>query len=252
MVDLWWFVVKGSTSFILLSHGETNPLALPLSLSGLLMVNLLCEKALQKSKFSTNRFRLLLINHSGLVILLKYVVLCAFIVPSFCNVCLLHCIAGAGRNVVILLLLNKLLVLSLQIFFISILWAVAWPSIIIWIWTFDIQERKSIRPTFSAEGIYGGTLLAVRSNEFICFYDWAECRVVRRIDVVVKVKLAFCYTWHKLCISIILLLSPIPWLSRRFVDDIFHFIFLKFKSGMSSYIICFWWHWGLCYFFFSM
>ena len=61
-------------------------------------------------------------------------------------------------------------------------------------WTFDIQERKSIRPTFSAEGIYGGTLLAVRSNEFICFYDWAECRVVRRIDVVVKVKLAFCYT----------------------------------------------------------
>lgn len=50
-----------------------------------------------------------------------------------------------------------------------------------------LQERKSIRPTFSAEGIYGGTLLAVRTNEFICFYDWAECRVVRRIDVVVKV-----------------------------------------------------------------
>lgn len=51
-----------------------------------------------------------------------------------------------------------------------------------------MQERKSIRPTFSAEGIFGGTLLAVRSNEFICFYDWAECRVVRRIDVVVKVR----------------------------------------------------------------
>ncbi|KAG0606269.1 hypothetical protein M758_9G127200 [Ceratodon purpureus] len=50
----------------------------------------------------------------------------------------------------------------------------------------SFQERKSIRPTFSAEGIYGGTLLAVRTNEFICFYDWAECRVVRRIDVVVK------------------------------------------------------------------
>ncbi|XP_024389865.1 coatomer subunit beta'-1 [Physcomitrium patens] len=49
-----------------------------------------------------------------------------------------------------------------------------------------LQERKSIRPTFSAEAIYGGTLLAVRTNEFICFYDWVECRVVRRIDVVVK------------------------------------------------------------------
>lgn len=52
------------------------------------------------------------------------------------------------------------------------------------------QERKSIRPTFSAEGIFGGTLLAVRSNEFVCFYDWAECRVVRRIDVNVKVRRA--------------------------------------------------------------
>ncbi|CAM6121486.1 unnamed protein product [Calypogeia fissa] len=50
----------------------------------------------------------------------------------------------------------------------------------------SFQERKSIRPTFSAEGIFGGTLLAVRSNEFVCFYDWAECRVVRRIDVNVK------------------------------------------------------------------
>jgi coatomer subunit beta' len=48
------------------------------------------------------------------------------------------------------------------------------------------QERKSIRPTFSAEGIYGGALLAVRSNDFVCFYDWAECRVIRRIDVRVK------------------------------------------------------------------
>jgi hypothetical protein len=56
---------------------------------------------------------------------------------------------------------------------------------------FFLQERKSIRPTFSAEGIHGGTLLAVRTNEFICFYDWAECRVVRRIDVVVKVTTFF-------------------------------------------------------------
>jgi coatomer subunit beta' len=49
------------------------------------------------------------------------------------------------------------------------------------------QERKSIRPNISADGIYGGALLAVRSSEFICFYDWVECRVIRRIDVVAKV-----------------------------------------------------------------
>ncbi|KAJ6801963.1 coatomer subunit beta'-1-like isoform X2 [Iris pallida] len=50
----------------------------------------------------------------------------------------------------------------------------------------NFQERKSIRPTFSAERIFGGTLLAMCSNDFICFYDWAECRLIRRIDVNVK------------------------------------------------------------------
>jgi hypothetical protein len=51
------------------------------------------------------------------------------------------------------------------------------------------QEKKSVRPTFSAERIYGGTLLAMCSNDFICFYDWAECRLIRRIDVTVKVSI---------------------------------------------------------------
>ncbi|KAL4013714.1 hypothetical protein IC575_025897 [Cucumis melo] len=37
-----------------------------------------------------------------------------------------------------------------------------------------------------AEHIYGGTLLAMCSNVFICFYDWAEGRLIRRIDVNVK------------------------------------------------------------------
>ncbi|XP_019248066.1 PREDICTED: coatomer subunit beta'-2-like [Nicotiana attenuata] len=50
----------------------------------------------------------------------------------------------------------------------------------------NFQEKKSIRPTFSAEHIYGGTLLAMCSNDFICFYDWTECRLIRRIDVNVK------------------------------------------------------------------
>ncbi|XP_047950692.1 coatomer subunit beta'-2 [Salvia hispanica] len=50
----------------------------------------------------------------------------------------------------------------------------------------NFQEKKSIRPTFSAERIYGGNLLAMCSNDFICFYDWADCRLIRRIDVTVK------------------------------------------------------------------
>jgi coatomer subunit beta' len=52
---------------------------------------------------------------------------------------------------------------------------------------FIYQEKRSVRPTFSAERIYGGALLAMCSNDFICFYDWAECRLIRRIDVSVKV-----------------------------------------------------------------
>ncbi|XP_047310401.1 coatomer subunit beta'-1 isoform X2 [Impatiens glandulifera] len=48
------------------------------------------------------------------------------------------------------------------------------------------QEKKSIRPTFSAERIYGGTLLSMCSSDFICFYDWVDCRLIRRIDVTVK------------------------------------------------------------------
>ncbi|XP_071733464.1 coatomer subunit beta'-2-like [Rutidosis leptorrhynchoides] len=50
----------------------------------------------------------------------------------------------------------------------------------------SFQEKKSIRPTFSAERIYGGSLLAICLNDFICFYDWAECRLIQRIDVTVK------------------------------------------------------------------
>uniref|UniRef100_A0A0D3BML7 Uncharacterized protein n=1 Tax=Brassica oleracea var. oleracea TaxID=109376 RepID=A0A0D3BML7_BRAOL len=50
----------------------------------------------------------------------------------------------------------------------------------------NFQEKRSIRPTFSAEKIFGGALLAMCSNDFICFYDWAECRLIQRIDVTVK------------------------------------------------------------------
>ncbi|CAH9147057.1 unnamed protein product [Cuscuta epithymum] len=50
----------------------------------------------------------------------------------------------------------------------------------------NFQEKKSFRPTFAVEHIYGGTLLAMCSSDFICFYDWADCRLIRHIDVNVK------------------------------------------------------------------
>lgn len=48
------------------------------------------------------------------------------------------------------------------------------------------KERKSMRPTFPAEAIYGGALLSVCGKDFICFYDWEDLQLVRRIDVEAK------------------------------------------------------------------
>ena len=42
----------------------------------------------------------------------------------------------------------------------------------------NFKEANTLRPGFSAEGIYGGALLAVRTNDFICFYDWTTLKVV--------------------------------------------------------------------------
>lgn len=48
------------------------------------------------------------------------------------------------------------------------------------------KERKSMRPTYAAEAIYGGALLGVCGADFICFYDWEDLQLVRRIDVEAK------------------------------------------------------------------
>ena len=56
----------------------------------------------------------------------------------------------------------------------------------------NFKEHKQFRPPFAAEGIFGGALLAVRSNEFVDFYEWEDMRLVRRIG-------AFCSRAH-LCL----------------------------------------------------
>jgi coatomer subunit beta' len=48
----------------------------------------------------------------------------------------------------------------------------------------NFKEVKSFKPDFSAESIFGGSLLGVRSRDFVCLYDWETTRVVRRIEVV--------------------------------------------------------------------
>lgn len=43
----------------------------------------------------------------------------------------------------------------------------------------NFKEALTIRTPFSAEAIYGGQLLGVRSQDFICFYDWATGKARR-------------------------------------------------------------------------
>ncbi|KAK9829928.1 hypothetical protein WJX72_008689 [[Myrmecia] bisecta] len=50
----------------------------------------------------------------------------------------------------------------------------------------NFKETHAIRTSYSAEGIHGGTLLSVRSTDFVCFYDWNDSKVIRRIDVPVR------------------------------------------------------------------
>ncbi|KAJ3079466.1 Coatomer subunit beta' [Rhizoclosmatium hyalinum] len=52
--------------------------------------------------------------------------------------------------------------------------------------SFKEKTNVQIKPSYSAEGIYGGALLGVRSNSFLNFYDWETGVCVRRVDVVVK------------------------------------------------------------------
>ncbi|KAJ3021791.1 Coatomer subunit beta' [Thoreauomyces humboldtii] len=51
---------------------------------------------------------------------------------------------------------------------------------------FKEKTDVNIRPSYSAEGIYGGALLGIRSSNFLNFYDWETGVCVRRVDVVAR------------------------------------------------------------------
>lgn len=47
----------------------------------------------------------------------------------------------------------------------------------------NFKERKSFKPSFGIEGIYGGHLMGVRSVNGLSFYDWDNNDLVRRIEI---------------------------------------------------------------------
>ena len=50
----------------------------------------------------------------------------------------------------------------------------------------NFKEIQVVRPNYSAEGLYGGRLLGVRSNSFLCFYDWGGEKIIRKIEIAPK------------------------------------------------------------------
>eukprot|EP00928_Gymnodinium_smaydae_P092345 TRINITY_DN7619_c0_g4_i1.p1 TRINITY_DN7619_c0_g4~~TRINITY_DN7619_c0_g4_i1.p1 ORF type:complete len:983 (-),score=256.05 TRINITY_DN7619_c0_g4_i1:18-2636(-) len=50
----------------------------------------------------------------------------------------------------------------------------------------DFKESFSFKPPFAVDQLYGGKLVGARGSDFVCFYDWSEYRLVRRIDVTPK------------------------------------------------------------------
>ncbi|RKP18398.1 coatomer subunit beta [Rozella allomycis CSF55] len=50
----------------------------------------------------------------------------------------------------------------------------------------SFKEKEILKIPFSAEGLFGGVLLGVKSSNFLCFYDWETCKLIRRIDITAK------------------------------------------------------------------
>jgi len=50
----------------------------------------------------------------------------------------------------------------------------------------NFKEKKSFKPEFGAEGIFGGHLLGVRASNSLSFYDWDSLELIRRIEILVR------------------------------------------------------------------
>ena len=50
----------------------------------------------------------------------------------------------------------------------------------------NFKELKTIRPGREAEGIFGGAMLGVRGSASLCFYDWENAQMIRRIEIAAR------------------------------------------------------------------
>lgn len=50
----------------------------------------------------------------------------------------------------------------------------------------NFKEKKSFKPEFGAEHIFGGHLLGVKESSSLAFFDWESLELIRRIEITVK------------------------------------------------------------------
>ena len=50
----------------------------------------------------------------------------------------------------------------------------------------NFKEKKSFKPEFGAEGIYGGFMLGVKTAGGLSFYEWESLELIRRIEITPK------------------------------------------------------------------
>jgi len=63
----------------------------------------------------------------------------------------------------------------------------------------NFKEKKSFKPEFGAENIFGGHLLGVKSVSGLAFYDWETQELIRRIEIQPKA-VYWCETGELCCI----------------------------------------------------
>eukprot|EP00928_Gymnodinium_smaydae_P061718 TRINITY_DN45741_c0_g1_i1.p1 TRINITY_DN45741_c0_g1~~TRINITY_DN45741_c0_g1_i1.p1 ORF type:complete len:946 (-),score=237.93 TRINITY_DN45741_c0_g1_i1:335-3172(-) len=79
----------------------------------------------------------------------------------------------------------------------------------------DFKESFSFKPPFAVDQLFGGRLVAARGEDFVCFYDWTEYRLVRRIDVVPKNII-----WSEDGTSVVLVCADSFYILRHDVDAV--------------------------------
>ena len=81
----------------------------------------------------------------------------------------------------------------------------------------NFADYKAFKTSFPNEAIFGGRLLAIKSKEFITFYDWDEFNVVRRIDVPENIKQLY---WSDDGSQLILVLDTTFYLLKFHPDEV--------------------------------